>query len=35
MIGMPELLARIELTDLQRLLLDEYKREIEQAPPAH
>ena len=31
----PELLARLELTDLQRHLLDEYKRENEQAPPAH
>ena len=31
----PELLARIELTQTQRLLLDEYKREIEQAHPAN
>jgi len=30
----PELLARVELTDIQRRLLEEYKRENEQAPPA-
>ena len=30
----PELLARLELTDTQRLLLEEYKREIGQAHPA-
>jgi tRNA (guanine37-N1)-methyltransferase len=31
----PELLARIELTETQRLLLEEYKREIDQAHPAN
>ena len=31
----PELLARIELTELQRVLLEEYKREIGEAPTAH